>query len=73
MLASYLIRRAVEKRRQDYHSFPQRALFNRLGIRSAVLETDASGNFLTQGAELKSGRDWARLGNLHLNDVVWNG
>jgi CubicO group peptidase (beta-lactamase class C family) len=48
-------------------------LFDRLGIRSAVLETDASGNFLTQGAELMSARDWARLGNLYLQDGMWNG
>ena len=37
------------------------------------METDAYGNFLTQGYELASGRDWARLGNLYLQDGVWNG
>ena len=73
VLASYLVRLAVEKRGDNYHAFPQRALFDPLGIRSAVLETDASGNFLTQGAELMSGRDWARLGNLYLADGMWNG
>ena len=73
VLASYLVRLAVEKRGENYHAFPQRALFDPLGIRSAVLETDASGNFLTQGAELMSGRDWARLGNLYLQDGMWNG
>ena len=30
-----------------------------------VLETDPYGNFLTQGYELASARDWARLGNLY--------
>lgn len=73
VLGSYLVRLAVERRGENYHSFPQRALFDRLGIRSAVLETDASGNFLTQGADLMSGRDWARLGNLYLLDGMWNG
>ena len=38
-----------------------------------VLETDPYGNFLTQGYELASARDWARLGNLYLQDGVWNG
>ena len=38
-----------------------------------VMETDPYGNFLTQGYELVSGRDWARLGNLYLQDGVWNG
>ena len=73
VLGSYLVRLGVEKNGGDYHRFPQRALFDRIGIRTAVLETDASGNFLTQGAELMSGRDWARLGNLYLNDGMWNG
>ena len=35
-----------------------------------VMETDPFGNFLTQGYEFMSGRDWARLGNLYLNDGV---
>ena len=48
-------------------------MFDRIGIRTAVLETDAAGNFLTQGAELLSGRDWARLANLYLQDGMWDG
>ena len=73
MLINYLIRLAVEKRGEDYLSFPQRALFDKIGIRTMVLETDPFGNFLTQGYDLMSGRDWARLGNLYLQDGVWNG
>ena len=73
VLASYLVRLAVTKRGEDYLSFPQRALFDKLGIRTMVLETDPYGNFLTQGYELASARDWARLGNLYLQDGVWNG
>jgi CubicO group peptidase (beta-lactamase class C family) len=73
VLGSYLVRLAVEKRGEDYLTFPQRALFDRIGVRSAVLETDAYGNFLTQGYDLVAARDWARLGNLYLQDGVWNG
>jgi len=73
VLANYLVRLAVEKRGEEYLSFPQRALFDALGIRTMVLETDAVGNFLTQGYELASARDWARLGNLYLQDGVWQG
>lgn len=73
VLTSYMVRLAVEKRGEDYLTFPQRALFDKIGIRSAVLETDANGNFLTQGYDLMSGRDWARLGNLYLQDGVWQG
>ena len=73
VLINYLIRLGVEKRKEEYLSFPQRALFDKLGIRTMVMETDPFGNFLTQGYELASGRDWARLGNLYLQDGVWNG
>ena len=73
VLINYLIRLGVEKRGQEYLSFPQRALFDKLGIRTIVMETDPFGNFLGQGYELGSGRDWARLGNLYLQDGVWNG
>lgn len=73
VLVNYLVRLAVEKRGEEYLSFPRRALFDRIGIRTIVIETDAYGNFLGQGAALGSARDWARLGNLYLQDGVWNG
>ncbi len=73
VLTNYLIRLAVEKRGEEYLSFPWRALFDKIGVRTMVMETDPFGNFLTQGYEFASGRDWARLGNLYLQDGVWNG
>src|SRR5256712_393958 len=72
VLVNYLIRLAVEKRGEEYLSFPQRALFDKIGIRTMVIETDPFGNFLTQGYDLMSARDWARLGNLYLQDGVWS-
>jgi CubicO group peptidase (beta-lactamase class C family) len=57
----------------EYLSFPQRALFDKVGVRTMVIETDPFGNLLTQGYEFASGRDWARLGKLYLQDGVWNG
>lgn len=73
VLANYLVRLAVEKRGEDYLSFPQRALFDRIGVRNMVMEVDPFGNFLAQGYVLGAARDWARLGNLYLQDGVWNG
>ena len=73
VLTNYLIRLGVEGRGQDYHSFPQRALFDPIGIRHMVMETDPFGNFLLQGAEFGTGRDWARLGNLYLQNGMANG
>ena len=73
VLTNYLIRLAVEGRGENYHAFPQRALFDKLGMRSIVMETDPHGNFLSQGYGFASARDWARLGNLYLQDGMWEG
>ena len=73
VLANYLVRLAVEGRGDDYHAFPQRALFDRIGIRNLIPETDPHGNFLLQGYEFGAARDWARLGNLYLQDGMWDG
>ena len=72
VLVNYLIRLAVEKRGEEYLSFPQRALFDKIGIRTMVIEPDPFGDLLAQGYDLASARDWARLGNLYLQDGVWN-
>ena len=73
VLTNYLNRLGIEGEGENYHTFPQKALFDKIGIRTMVMETDPYGNFLTQGYEFASGRDWARLGNLYLQDGVWNG
>jgi CubicO group peptidase (beta-lactamase class C family) len=71
VLTNYLIRLAVEARGDDYHQFPQQHLFDKL--RNLVFQTDPYGNILLNGSDLGAARDWARLGNLYLNDGVVNG
>ncbi len=73
VLTNYLIRLAVEGRGDDYHQFPQQHLFDRIGVRNLIFQTDPYGNILLQGSDLGAARDWARLGNLYLNDGVANG
>jgi CubicO group peptidase (beta-lactamase class C family) len=68
-----IVRETVEARGESYHAFPWTALFDRIGIKNAVLETDAWGNFILTGFDYMSARDWARFGLLHLNDGVWEG
>jgi CubicO group peptidase (beta-lactamase class C family) len=58
---------------REYFAFPRRALFNRIGMRSAVFETDATGMYNGGSSLFASARDWARLGLLYLNDGVWEG
>ncbi len=73
LVLNYLIREAARARGEDYLSWPQRHLFDRLGMRRMVLETDPYGNFVLTGYDLGSARDWLRLGMLYLQDGVWNG
>jgi CubicO group peptidase (beta-lactamase class C family) len=68
-----IVRETVEGRGESYHAFPWTALFDRIGIKNAVLETDAWGNFILTGFDYMSARDWARFGLLHLQDGVWQG
>ena len=49
LMIGWLIKQAVTKRGEDYLTYPQRALFDRIGIRRQVLETDPYGNFLLSG------------------------
>ncbi|HEV1285275.1 MAG TPA: serine hydrolase [Bryobacteraceae bacterium] len=69
----WLIKQAMTKRGEEYLTFPQRALFDRIGIRRQVLETDPYGNFLLTGYDYGTARNWARLGMLYLQDGVWQG
>ena len=73
VLTNYLVRLGVEGRGGDYHQFPQQHLFDKIGVRNLVFQTDPYGNILLQGSDLGPARDWARIGNLYLNDGVANG
>ena len=73
VLTNYLIRLAVEGRGDEYHQFPQQHLFDKIGVRNLVFQTDPYGNILLNGSDLGAARDWARLGNLYLNDGLANG
>jgi CubicO group peptidase (beta-lactamase class C family) len=73
LILGQIIRDVVRKRGEDYLTWPQRALFDKIGIRRQVLETDPYGNFLLSGYDYGTARNWARLGVLYLHDGVWNG
>ena len=68
-----IARTTVEARGDDWLTFPQRALFDRIGARNYLLEPDAWGNFIISGYDYGSAHDWIRFGLLHLWDGVWEG
>jgi CubicO group peptidase (beta-lactamase class C family) len=73
LIVGWLVKQAVTKRGEEYLTWPQRALFDRIGIRRQVLETDPYGNFLLTGYDYGTARNWARIGQLYLQDGVWQG
>jgi CubicO group peptidase (beta-lactamase class C family) len=55
-----------------YLAFPHERLFQKLGMNSAVLETDASGTYVGSSFMYATARDWAKFGQFFLQDGVWN-
>ncbi|HYL18401.1 MAG TPA: serine hydrolase [Burkholderiales bacterium] len=72
-ILSRIMRIAVGGSEQDYLAYPHRALFDRIGMRSALIEPDSSGNLVTSSFMYAGARDWARLGQFLLQNGVWNG
>jgi CubicO group peptidase (beta-lactamase class C family) len=70
-ILSRIVRRTVGER--EYHAFPRRALFGPLGMNSAVMEPDAVGTFVGSSYMFATARDWARFGQLYLDDGAWGG
>lgn len=72
-IISRIIRDRFVGREADYLAFPRRALFDRIGMRSAIIEPDASGTLVGSSFMFAGARDWARLGLLYLREGVWEG
>lgn len=70
VLLSRIIRDATGTRASDVMQFARRELFEPLGMRSAVMEFDATGTPEGSSQMLATARDWARFGLLYLNDGV---
>ena len=72
-LLSRTLRQTLEAKGIDYHAFSQDALLTPIGAGATTIETDASGSFIGSSFIYATARDWARLGQLYLQDGVWNG
>ena len=72
-LVSKLLRLTLTEKGVDYHNFGREKIFEPVGAASVVMEPDAAGNFIGSSYIYATARDWARLGQLYLQDGVWNG
>jgi len=59
VLLCKIIKEALNDSLTDYFSFPQRALFDKLGMASAILEPDEAGTFTGSSFMYATARDWA--------------
>lgn len=73
IILSHLIRVAAGGSPADALAFARRELFAPLGMRHVTLQIDGSGTIEGSGEMLASARDWARFGQLYLNDGVAGG
>jgi hypothetical protein len=70
-ILSAIARRVVGE--EDYPGWPYRSLFDPVGMSSALLEPDSGGTFVGSSFMLATARDWARFGQLYLQDGMWDG
>jgi CubicO group peptidase (beta-lactamase class C family) len=73
VILAHLIRQAAGGSAADMMRLARQELFGPLGVRHVALEFDAAGNAEASSQMLASARDWARFGQLYLNDGVVGG
>lgn len=59
--------------RQEYLDYPYKALIDKIGMHSMLLEVDMEGNYVGSSYGWATTRDWAKFGTLYLNSGNWNG
>ncbi|OIO08267.1 MAG: hypothetical protein AUJ52_08585 [Elusimicrobia bacterium CG1_02_63_36] len=65
-----LIRETIGEPLERSLSFPKRALFDPLGLRGALFEPDGSGTLVGSSFVFATAREWARFGQLYLDDGI---
>ena len=57
---------------QEYLDFPYKKLIDKIGMHSMLMETDIVGNYVASSYSWATTRDWAKFGELMLNNGKWN-
>ncbi|WP_073118061.1 serine hydrolase domain-containing protein [Wenyingzhuangia marina] len=57
---------------QEYLDFPYREFIDKIGMHSMIMETDIMGNYVASSYSWATTRDWAKFGQLMLDNGKWN-
>ena len=72
-IVAKIIQNKLVEAGQNPHAFPRRALFDKIGMMSAIFEVDPSGTFIGSSYVYATARDFARFGQLYLQGGMWEG
>jgi CubicO group peptidase (beta-lactamase class C family) len=72
LLSGPLLRKQFDNHK-DYLDFWYNELIDKIGMHSAVVETDLAGNYIGSSYAWATTRDWAKFGLLYLHEGNWNG
>jgi len=56
---------------EAYLNFPNAAIFDKLDMPTAQIETDESNEYVLSSFMYASAREWGKLGQLYLNEGIW--
>jgi CubicO group peptidase (beta-lactamase class C family) len=73
LLASRAIVKAAGGTLQSSQSFMRETLFTPIGASSFLIEPDYAGTFVGSSYPVATAYDWAKFGQLYLDDGVWEG
>lgn len=57
---------------QEYLDYPYKSFIDKIGMHSMTIETDIKGNYVASSYSWATTRDWAKFGQLFLNNGIWN-
>ena len=64
---------ALFENKQEYMDFWYKELIDKIGMSSALIETDQVGHFVGSSYGWATTRDWGKFGTLYLHEGNWNG
>lgn len=66
-----MLMRSYFSNQNEYLDYLNKKLFNKIGAYSMLIEPDGSGSFVGSSFGWGTARDWARIGQLYLNEGKW--